>query len=308
MQGDLFIAGGIENSGALIRVPPIGARPAGKSAFSVDSESATGRSLLIERFEQLPAANTELQQFNQEFQEDLANAARLQRHLEPRPTVWGRVRVDTFSQPARTIGGDFGVVSSSNGEHLDLLLCDVAGHGISAALAASRIFSETNAHLKTAAPLRELLSNLNRFAIHNFNSVNFFFTLAAARIDRSGRHMVFAGAGHPPGMVIKPGAEPQLLGSQSMMLGVLPTAVGNESLTELNLEPGDRVLLYTDGSTEVFDKHGEMLGVEGLQGLVRNCSAWPFEQTLPGILDQVRAWQRGTFADDVTLIFAEIAE
>src|SRR5215472_5505590 len=137
--------------------------------FEVETRSVytKERAELIERCERLRVANSRLLTLQKEFEDDLAVAARVQRHLEPRPTVWGRVRVDTFSRPARAIGGDFGVVCSSNGEHLDLLLCDVAGHGISAALAASRIFSETNAHLQTAAPLGELLSSLNRFAIHN---------------------------------------------------------------------------------------------------------------------------------------------
>jgi serine phosphatase RsbU (regulator of sigma subunit) len=200
------------------------------------------------------------------------------------------------------------VVCPLDDQHLNLLLGDVSGHGISAALAASRIYTETKAHLQTGASLGDVLAALNRSVIRNFNSSSFFFTVAAARLDRSGRHMVFAGAGHPPCMVIKPGADPQLLEARSMMLGALPNAVCHEPMIEVNLDPGDRILLYSDGITEVFDERGEMLGVEGLQNFVRDCSLLPFDEMLPAILERIAAWRQGPFVDDVTLVLAEVLE
>src|SRR5215831_13152244 len=278
--------------------------------FEVETRSVytKERAELIERCERLRVANSRLLTLQKEFEDDLAVAARVQQHLEPRPMAWGRVRVDTFSQPARTVGGDFGLVSPLDDQHLNLLVGDVSGHGISAALAASRIFSEASAHLQTGAPLGDVLSKLNRSVIHNFNSSSFFFTAAAARLDRSGRRLVFAGAGHPPCMLIKPGAEPQLLEAQSMMLGALPNAVCEEPATEVTLEAGDRIFLYTDGITDVFDEQGEMLGIEGLRSLVSGSSLLPFEEMLPGILEGITAWRQGPFEDDVTMVLAEVVE
>jgi serine phosphatase RsbU (regulator of sigma subunit) len=153
-----------------------------------------------------------------------------------------------------------------------------------------------------------MLTRLNCFALQAFNSSSFFFTVAAARLDRSGRRMMFASAGHPPCMVIKPGADPQLLEARSMILGALPNAVCREPMIEVNLEPGDRVLLYTDGITEVFDEREEMLGVEGLQSFVREGSLLPFDEMLPAILEGIAAWRKGPFVDDVTLVLAEVLE
>lgn len=272
------------------------------------SAYARERADLITHCEQLRAANRELHKLHKEFEDDLLIAARVQRHLEPRPIVWGRVRVDTFSRSARTVGGDFGMVCPFGDQHLNLLLGDVSGHGISAALAASHIYNETSAHLQTGAPLGDVLSTLNRSVVRKFNSPSFFFTVAAARFDRSGRHMVFAGAGHPPCMVIKPGGNPQLLEARSIMLGALPNAVCHEPMTEIDLEPGDRILLYTDGITEVFDDRGEMLGVQGFQNFVRECSLLPFDEMLPAILERIAAWRVGPFVDDVTLVLAEVLQ
>jgi serine phosphatase RsbU (regulator of sigma subunit) len=107
--------------------------------------------------------------------------------------------------------------------------------------------------LRSGAGLDVMLRHLNRFVMHNIGSSVFFFTVAAARIDRGGRRMVFAGAGHPPGMIVRDGQEPRLLESRSMVLGALPEAVGPEVTLDVDLEEGDRVVLYTDGITDVFN-------------------------------------------------------
>jgi sigma-B regulation protein RsbU (phosphoserine phosphatase) len=130
--------------------------------------------------------------------------------------------------------------------------------------------------------------------------------MAAARVERSGRRMTFAGAGHPPAMVVQPGAEPRLLGSNSTVLGALPEAVGPEAAIEVDLAPGDRIFLYTDGITEVFDARGEMLGVAGVRNFVREDSRLPLREMKQSILDKVAAWRDGPATDDVPLVLAEV--
>jgi sigma-B regulation protein RsbU (phosphoserine phosphatase) len=193
-------------------------------------------------------------------------------------------------------------------QHLSLVVGDVSGHGISAALAANCIYTMTSAQLQAGAPLGDVLSTVNRSVMQNFNSPSFFFTLAAARLDRAGRHMVFAGAGHPPCMVIKPGQAPQLLEARSMTLGLLPNAVCHEPIDEVDLDPGDRILLYTDGVTDVFDERGDMLGVDGLQDFTHESSMLPFDAMLSGILERIEAWRYEPLCDDVTLVLAEVGK
>jgi serine phosphatase RsbU (regulator of sigma subunit) len=73
-----------------------------------------------------------------------------------------------------------------------------------------------------------------------------------------------------------------------------------------NLEPGDRVVLYTDGITDVFDAQGEMLGVPGVQKFVRETSLLPFHEMKQGILDRVAEWREGPPVDDVSLVLVEV--
>jgi sigma-B regulation protein RsbU (phosphoserine phosphatase) len=230
----------------------------------------------------------------------------VQQSLAPKSIVWGGLRVDTYYHPVRTIGGDFGLVSPLDNEHLNLLVCDVSGHGIGSALIANRIYTETATQLRNGGPLGEMLQHLNRFVMQSIGNSVFFFTLAAARIERNGRRMVFAGAGHPPAMIVTPGEEPRLLESRSMVLGALPEAVDVDGTLHADLEPGDRVVLYTDGITDVFDANGEMLGVPGVQKFVREAALLPFREMKQGILDRVAEWREGPPVDDVSLVLVEV--
>jgi serine phosphatase RsbU (regulator of sigma subunit) len=118
--------------------------------------------------------------------------------------------------------------------------------------------------------------------------------------------MEFAGAGHPPAMIVQPGAEPRLLRSRSTVLGVLPDAVDADATLYRELEYGDRIVLYTDGLTDIFDSRGEMLKVEGLQSFVRDTARLPFGEMKQGVLNRVAAWRDGPPLDDVSLVLVEV--
>jgi len=254
----------------------------------------------------LREANVKLEERQKDIEDDLLLAARVQQSLAPQSLVWGGMRVEAYFHPVRTIGGDFGLVSSFDNDHLNLLVCDVSGHGIGSALVANRIYSETITHLRRRMPLAEMLRELNDFVLENIGGSSFNFTVSAARIDRGGRRMIFAGAGHPPAMIVTPGEQPRLLESRSMLLGALPDAVDTEATLDVDLASGDRVVLYTDGISEVFDVRGEMLGVEGVQKFVRETALLPFGEMQQAILDRVAEWREGPSTDDVSLVLVEV--
>jgi PAS domain S-box-containing protein len=256
--------------------------------------------------EELRSANAKLQNRQMEIEEDLRLAARVQNSLAPRSLVWGTMSVDAFYHPVHSIGGDFALVNSLDQDHLSLLVCDVSGHGIGSALVANRIYSETTAHLRSGMPFLEMFRKLNRFLIEDIAGSGMFVTLAAARIDAQRRSMVFAGAGHPPAMLARQGQGPLLLESRSMILGAFPEAVDATTNQEVQLESDDRIVLYTDGITEVFNSRGEMLGIEGVQEIVRQTSSLPPHEMKQGILDGVAAWREGSPTDDVSLMLVHV--
>jgi len=256
--------------------------------------------------EELRSSNAQLETRQNNIEEDLALAARVQLSLIPKSLVWGGMRVESYYHPVRTIGGDFGLVSPLDEQHLNLLVCDVSGHGISSALVANRIYSETITQLHSGAPLGDMLRQLNRLLMQDIGGSGFFLTLAAVRVERGGRRMAFAGAGHPPVMVVQPGEEPRLLESGNTILGAFPDPAQMAETVNVELQAKDRIILYTDGITEVFDSRGEMLGIEGLQKFVGETSLLPFGEMKQGILDRVAAWREGPPADDMSLVLVEI--
>jgi len=279
----------IQNSGAKFRI----------ATFTDISEQVRAE-------EELRAANAKLQARQMEIEEDLRLAARVQRSLAPKSLAWDNMSVDAFYHPVHSIGGDFALVNSIDREHVSLLVCDVSGHGISSALVANRIYSEACVHMRSGMQFLDMFGELNRFLIEDIAGSGMFITAAAARIDARRRCMVFAGAGHPPAMLARPGQNPQLLESQSMILGALPDAVDATTNQEVHLQPDDRIFLYTDGITEVFNSRGEMLGIEGVQEIVRQTSSLPAHEMKQGILDGVAAWREGPPTDDVSLMLVHV--
>ncbi|HKN24664.1 MAG TPA: SpoIIE family protein phosphatase [Candidatus Acidoferrum sp.] len=255
--------------------------------------------------EQLRKSNAQLEKRQMEIEAELSLAARVQQSLAPQSLVWNDVSVESYYSPARTIGGDFGVVFPHGDEALTILMCDVSGHGIGSALMANRIYSETLHALERKAGPGIMLRRVHDFVHDRLKTDGFYFTMAAMRLNKYGRRATFAAAGHPPAMLVSGGGV-RLLESQNGILGCLSETAPSESTDEIELASGNRLVLYTDGLVEVFDHHEEMLGVDGLSQLVLDSAKLPLPEMRQVVLDGVTAWRRGPLADDVSLVIVEV--
>jgi serine phosphatase RsbU (regulator of sigma subunit) len=255
--------------------------------------------------EQLRESNALLEKRHMEMEAELALAARVQQSLAPQSLVWNDVSVETYYSPARSIGGDFGVVFPHSDEVLTVLMCDVSGHGIGSALMANRIYSETLHQLERKVGPGTLLRHVHDFVHDRIGTDGFYFTMAAVRFSQRGRRMAFAAAGHPPAMLASKG-NVRLLDSQNGILGCLSETAPSNSVDEISLEPGDRLVLYTDGLVEVFNHHDDMLGIEGFAQLVLDSAKLPLPEMRQAVLDGVAAWRHGPLADDVSLVIVEV--
>lgn len=255
--------------------------------------------------EQLRKSNVLLEQRQMEIEAELSLAARVQQSLAPRNLVWNDVSVEAYYNPARTIGGDFGVVFPHGDEALSVLMCDVSGHGIGSALMANRIYSETLHALERKVGPSNILRRVHDFVHDRLTTDGFYFTMAAVRFSMGGRRATFSAAGHPPAILVSDGAV-RLFESQNGILGCLDETSPCEAANEIDLSSGDRFILYTDGLVEVFDNQDEMLGVDRFSRLILDSANLTLPEMRQAIVDGVAAWRNGPLADDVSLVIVEI--
>lgn len=255
---------------------------------------------------QLRESNALLEKRQMEIEAELSLAERVQQSLAPRSLVWNNLAIETYYSPARIIGGDFGVIRSQGDEFLNLVMCDVSGHGIGSALVANRIYSETLHELDRKTRPSTLLQRLHHF-VYGRLAADFCFTAAAARFSQHGHRLTFAAASHPPAMIVSGGVV-RLLDSQNGILGCLRDTAPSDSAHEIDLATGDRLVLYTDGLVEVFNQSHEMLAVQGLAKLVRESATQSLPRMKQTILDGVNMWRRGPLTDDVSLMIIEVGK
>jgi len=255
--------------------------------------------------EQLRESNSLLQMRQDEMEAELALAAHVQQSLAPHNLTWKNLAVESYYSPARTIGGDFGVLIPQDDDSLSIVISDVSGHGVGSALMANRIYSETLHALGRKTEPGTLLRELHHFVHTRIAVDGFFFTMAAARFSKDGRRVSFSAAGHPPAILVSNGII-RRLESRNGILGCLPESIPSEPSTEVELSPGDRLILYTDGLVEVFNYLDDMLGVEGLEDLVLKSATLTLADMQKTILDGVAAWRHGPLADDVSLVLVEV--
>ncbi|MFF9060613.1 SpoIIE family protein phosphatase [Streptomyces sp. NPDC014882] len=187
------------------------------------------------------------------LQAERTMAARLQDALLPlpkEPVHLSGLRVDIAYLPAQSglnVGGDwFSAIQLPDGDAL-FVVGDVAGHGVDAVAAMALLRFTAKGMVITGSSLTGALARLNALLLHSRDPQG-TATMVLARYDPRERRLVWAQAGHPPPLLVRDGEARYLDRPFGMLLGAADTARYQES--ECLLEPGDRLVLYTDGLVE----------------------------------------------------------
>jgi sigma-B regulation protein RsbU (phosphoserine phosphatase) len=235
---------------------------------------------------------------------DLDKAREIQEGLLPKkiPQVRGLEVAGTW-QPASVVGGDYFDVLKFSEKKIGVCIGDVAGKGISAALLMANLQASFRAFASDAVSPGTLVGKLDEVISNNI-APDRFITFCYCTIDTTDNRLTFASAGHMPPILFHKSGDAVPLKEGGPPLGIFPNQ--NYQDVGLQLESGDRLILYTDGLTEAMNSDEQEFGEGRLVDLGRRNMALSASDLLAEIKKEVVSFCNGSFHDDFTLVVVAV--
>jgi len=266
----------------------------------------------------LKRTTDELSAAHARMKRDLEAAARVQQTLLPSELPdTDAARFAWAYRPCDELAGDSLNVFPINDRLVGLYVLDVSGHGVPAALlsvTATRSLSPHAGRISLvtqrgqdpeAVSLVELALELNTLYPME-DSGGHFFTLLYGVLDTHTRQFRFVSAGHPGPIVVRPDAPPESIEAFGLPIGVDDDPEYEETVVELH--PGQRLYVYSDGLEEEMNAAHEQFGQERLRAAMAAGRSMPLDQSVESLIQQVIAWRGdGHLKDDVSILAVEIA-
>ena len=205
-------------------------------------------------------------------------------------------------RPAGAVSGDYLDLLRLDANHLALSVADVIGKGVPAALLMSNVQAAVHALAGEMLPTGELCRRINRIVAANVGSGK-FITFFYGVLD-SARRFSYTNAGHCEPILVRQNGECVRVNHGGVVLGVFPDWEYREE--HVDLEPGDRLVLFTDGITEIANATGEEFGEERLMELLRANRALDAEAIEKRVMAAIAEFSGGNFQDDATLIVTAV--
>jgi serine phosphatase RsbU (regulator of sigma subunit)/catechol 2,3-dioxygenase-like lactoylglutathione lyase family enzyme len=273
-----------------------------------------GNSFLLASFDEL---SRELEAQRRARAEQLESERRAAQEMEIARQVQARLFPQTLPPlrtldyagiclQARPVGGDYYDFLDLGRDRLGLVIGDVAGKGIAAALLMANLQANLRSQCAIASdqPLRFLRSANQLFYENTIDSA--YATLFFAEYADTARRLRYANCGHVSALLLRSNGTLQRLNSTCTVLGLFKE--WDCALAECQLFTGDTLALYTDGVTESFSAAGEEFGEERLRETLQSHSDLPAPALLEAIVHAVRSFSPHEQHDDITLIVAESRE
>jgi serine phosphatase RsbU (regulator of sigma subunit) len=257
-------------------------------ALAADAASILDNARLVER-------ERERQRMEQEI-----NIARdIQQALLPRDfREFPHLDVSGCNFPCLAVGGDYFDVFPIAEGRTAFLLADVSGKGLGAAIVTTMLQGALSGMTLGTDPAR-VFNHVNRF-LCDHSEVGRYATMFFGILDLDG-HLEFINAGHPSPMLIRQNAVEEAFTEGSYPVGLVPDAVYTAAC--LKLQPGDTLVLFSDGVTEAMDPDEQLFGVPRLREVLEGNISTELEQIQKTVLESVENFARGARqADDLTLL------
>ncbi len=244
---------------------------------------------------------------NSRILRDMELARQIQLSLLPTaPPQLPGIRLEGCCVPAAHVGGDYYDYFTREGTFVDLVVVDVSGHSIGAALMAAEARSVLRAQVYTFGGTGDMLASLNGILFDDLSKAELFISLFYARYDMVTRTLSYSNAGHVPPLLFRDSETScRQLDADGMILGVEKGTIFEEK--RLLMEKGDVLLLYTDGITESRNSAGELFGLSRLCNILANEHAESPHVIIDAVLREITAFAgTSVMEDDVTMIVMEV--
>jgi serine phosphatase RsbU (regulator of sigma subunit) len=234
--------------------------------------------------------------------QDVELAAQVQRMFLPnqRPSIPG-VEIAGMMQPARGVSGDYYDYMPIDDHTIQIVIADVAGKGVPAALLMSATAAAVQVEARQRRDMLEVVNRLNS-SLHSLSDSNRYVTLMLADIDARSRSLRYVNCGHNPALLFQATTDDVvLMNSSCFPIGMFDSEAC--AINTAHLNRGDILVLYTDGVTEAENSLGEEFGMERLSSLIRRGHTLSAKGLMNHILESVTDFSRNVgFDDDVTLL------
>ena len=201
--------------------------------------------------------------------------------------------------PMTSVAGDFYDFIVATDQELGILIADVSGHGIPAALIASMVKLAASSQRSNASDPAALLSGMNAALCGNTQGQ--FVTAAYVHLDATSARLLYSAAAHPPMLLLRDGVVSEIV-ENGLMLAAFSFAEFATASHELR--PDDRIVLYTDGIVEASNGRLEEFGQARLQALLKQSAQLSPEETVDLVIRSVQGWSK-TQDDDLTLLVCD---
>lgn len=205
--------------------------------------------------------------------------------------------------PMSSVAGDFYDFIVVDDKHVGILIADVSGHGLSAALIASMLQTALAAQSVHASDPAKVLSGLNQALYGKFQ--RHFVTAAYLFVDMEKSTVSYAGAAHPPLLLWRAGTcKATKYEENGSLLG--PFSDSTYSATTFSMEKGDRIILITDGIVEAVNSSGNQFGMDRIKQILESKNALPTNRFADALLYSLSDWSERAIgtgqADDITVL------
>jgi sigma-B regulation protein RsbU (phosphoserine phosphatase) len=205
--------------------------------------------------------------------------------------------------PTWAIGGDYYDYVPLGGGRLGLVVADVSGKGIPAALIMATFRAALRTEMRRHADLGAVAAHLNR-AVLESRDASRFVTAVCGVLDAASGRLTYVNCGHNPPLLLRGSGGREGLESGGPALGLFDG--GTFEAGSARLGPGDRLVLYTDGVVEPADEADREFGTERLEAAVREATGRPAAEALRSVIDATRAFAgRQDYDDDFTLVVVQ---